>query len=190
MEEQKQWSENDELFISLLKGGHLFQVYVGLLFLKEGFMVQIPKLKIRKDISEASEYEENDIDLIVKVGDEEIVFEIKSRDIYFTCIEDFPYDTIIADTVRGWERKKKKPKGVICISQKTKELIYLPSKNSKNWKIESVFDRVRKIPEKCWAARKEDALPFSTLMKCMIHLRGSNKSVSEISKIVKEGKEK
>ena len=114
------WIENDELFKKELLSGYGWQQYVADYLKSLNFDVHVPELKIKKSIAEISKFQdEPDIEWCGKI------FEVKSRKISFTCPEDFPYNTILVDTVAGWEVKKRKPDEYICISTVTKEMIAL-----------------------------------------------------------------
>ena len=135
--------EVDELFIAELKKGHKWQLWVGLQFLKEGFIVQVPNLKIRKNHDEINKYSDSG-DVIVFLNNERYSFECKSRNLEFTNKENYPYDTVFVDRTKTWERKRNnKPLAIIIISQQTGKLVVVSSKTEKYWMIEERIDSVR-----------------------------------------------
>lgn len=113
-----------------------------LFFRLQGFQVEIPELKIRSSIKEANKWI-NSSDLIVNGA----VIEVKSRNESFTSKLDYPYETVFVDTVSGYDAKETKPLAYIIISRPTGVMLCLKTLSAKGWKIESKFDRVRKIRE-------------------------------------------
>ena len=148
--QNKKWSENDELFFSELDKGHAFQSIVADIFRQKGFLVEQPKKRVRKHISEAAKFAENEIDLLVGSENKKILFEVKSRNLYFTKPENYPFDTAFVDTVSSWDQKRKKPAATILISQKTKSIVVVPSSSFSQWKEEKKRDRVRDIEDTWW----------------------------------------
>ena len=73
------------------------------------------------------------------------ILEIKSRNLDFSCPSDYPYDTIMVESVSGWEGKIRKPSFYICVSQKTGRMIFTEGHDSLRWDRASFFDRVRRI---------------------------------------------
>lgn len=149
------WSQNDELFFSELKAGHEWQKLPALFFKLNGLQVDIPELKIRANIKEASKWKDSE-DL--KVNGQ--IIEIKSRNEAFTSAESFPYETIFVDTVSGYNAKTIKPTAYIMVSRKTGGMLALPSLSADGWKIEEKFDRTRRIRESFYVAEKKS---FKTL---------------------------
>jgi hypothetical protein len=83
------------------------------------------------------------------------VIEVKSRSLTFTCAADFPYDTLIVDTVQGFDQKVDKPLMYICISQKTGAMLGLDVGLSReHWTVRQTYDRVAKIPCTNYEAHK------------------------------------
>jgi len=136
------WNENDDLFKKLLLQGRHWEVKVARRIRSWGLDVDQGALSIRDDISEAHKYAEQ-VDL-VSYG---YVLEVKSRNVAFTCPEDFPFKEIFIDTVRGVTNKHVDI--FVCISQDTKEIIALPTKSTrKHWSVTMAHDNVRNIVEK------------------------------------------
>lgn len=85
-------------------------------FLKlQGFDVDMPDLKVRKNISEAGEYRDS-YDLHLS---ETIFVEVKSRPMVFTTPNSWPYRTAFVDTISKWDRKTIKPFAYIFTSRAT-----------------------------------------------------------------------
>lgn len=154
------WSKNDKLFLSELKIGHQWQYLPALFFKLNNFDVEVPELKIRKSIKEASKF----IDTVdLKVNGIEI--EVKSRNESFTSPENFPYSTVFVDTVSGFNNKTNKPFAYVMISRSTGCMLWLPTSTYKKWGTEFKFDRVRKIREQFYNADKKLLKSMESLVK-------------------------
>jgi len=135
------WADNDELFKKELEAGFEWQLKVAKYLKQCGFNPKVPKLTFRDKIADAHLYKDlEDIECCGKL------IEVKSRKLYFTCPNDFPYDTIMIDTTDGWDGKENKPDAYVCISRFTDKMIVLPSrKTCKHWVKTRRFDNTRKI---------------------------------------------
>lgn len=154
------WSQNDELFFSELKTGHSWQSLPALFLTLQGFKVEMPNLTIRENIREADKYK-NSADLIINGK----IIECKSRNETFTNINDFPYETIIVDTVSGYEAKEQKPTAYIMVSKSTGSMLCLPSLSSSKWIKKSIKDQIRKILDEFYMADKKLLLTMDKLVK-------------------------
>lgn len=154
------WFDNDELFLSECEKGHKWERYVAHFLSLQGLKIDIEEQTLRKTIAEADQYK-NTIDLECKG----VRIEVKSRDIVFHTVNDFPYETILVDTVSGWEAKDPPPHLVLCVSQKTGAMIFLPatSKSKDKWFQRQRFDHVRKITDNFYEAPKHMWKPVDQL---------------------------
>lgn len=136
-------------FRAELMKGYLWQLYVAQIFRENGYEVSVPPLTH----GNAKDFKDEE-DILV-AGQ---VVECKSRNLEFSCAEDFPYDTVLVDTVESWESKTRKPIMYVCISQLTGAIIALDvAKNRKNWTETTLWDSVRRYrvhsyeaPRQCW----------------------------------------
>lgn len=109
-----EWNDNDALFFRELIASQKYVVYVGAVFLKAGLNIRMSELEIRMDVSQRETFAENEVDLWV----EDKPIEVKSRNLTFTNDpESFPYDTVIVDTLSGWNAKKNKPFAVVFVAK-------------------------------------------------------------------------
>ena len=102
--EQKEWRENDELFISELRKGYRWQQYVAKQLEANGLQCDVPQLRIREKLADAPSFL-NDKDIVCNGK----VLEVKSRRLNFRGPDTFPFETILIDTLEGWKAKKEKP---------------------------------------------------------------------------------
>ena len=123
--------EKDVIFIDDLKTGYYYQGLVNTYFLDYGFKTTFHPLKIRPNFNVRRGFTDNG-DLIINTPSRDIVVEIKSRAIKFTCIADYPFKTVFIESLSRWS-KKVKPAAIIVISQKTKAMIVVPVSTEKQW---------------------------------------------------------
>lgn len=144
-----QWIENEQLFKNELAIGYGWQLCVADYLKSLGFEVHIPQLVVRKDIKDIPEFsDEPDIEC------EGRIIEVKSRDLAFTCPDDFPYETILVDTVNGWSAKVRKPTEYVCISTITGGMICLCGETQPLWAQEERYDHTRNIMDLFYEAHK------------------------------------
>jgi hypothetical protein len=164
-----QWSKNDELFIKNLETGNLFADKVVSMLRNDGFEAYAPQTIFRNNIKEVHKYKDEK-DVIVKIKDNELILEVKSRNLYFTNKNNYPYDTAFIDTVSGWQAKSIKPFAVIVISQITNNIVIVRPSLCKLWNIENKKDRIRKINESFYTINKNLLEDYSYLvdgLKCL-----------------------
>jgi hypothetical protein len=148
---QVAWHKNTVLFAAEFAKGYGWQMFLGGICTAHGLHVETPPFRLREHISERRDFKDEG-DLIV----EGYVIEVKSRDLYFTCASDFPYDTIFVDTVRNWAEKKVKSLAYACASQKTHAVIVTQGWDPQFWGQDVQFDNVRKIHDTFYTAKKSD----------------------------------
>jgi len=154
------WSENDELFIKELKEGHEWQFYTALFFKLHGLKVEIPKLTIRENIAEADKWKDS-FDIIV----EDVPLENKSRNESFTFNGDFPYPTIIVDTVKGFDAKTIRPHGYTMISKPTGIILWLPVSTYPKWTKEKIHDNTRNLDDEFYVCDPKYLQHIDTLLR-------------------------
>ena len=70
--------------------------------------------------------------------------EIKERSLSFTCPEDYPYDTVFVDDMRGLGRERLRNFAYVYLSRPTGQWVWLtPLDRDERWTEEVVFDRGR-----------------------------------------------
>ena len=141
------WADNDDLFFEEARVGQMYIEKVANQLRAEGLEVEVPELVLRDSIDEASNWL-NTKDIICRGR----VLEVKSRRIGFTTPEDFPYPTILVDTVSGWEAKSEKPFAYLCISHQTEAIIATRGHDSSKWVAERKSDYVRRIDDDFYLA--------------------------------------
>ncbi|MHA2280276.1 MAG: hypothetical protein ACXAC5_05425 [Promethearchaeota archaeon] len=153
------WSQNDKLFKKELEEGYKWQIYVAELLQKHGLKAEVPELTFRDNIKQIKKYAD-----LEDIRCEGKLIEVKSRKLSFTCPDNFPYPTILIDTVSGWETKKHKPDAYVCISTITKEIIAISGKKKDYWQKVRRFDATRKIQDWFYECSKEYWKPFDKLV--------------------------
>ena len=160
------WFKNDELFFSELKKGRKYELYIAILLLDMGFTVSVPRLCIRKEFEEINKFSESQGDVFVSTGDKmPIILEVKSRDLEFTSVSDYPYDSIFVDTKSSWEKKSVKPRAIVIVSQKTGASIVVSSKTKEFWEEVKAHDHIRDIDDTWYSVHGKHTKTFNKLTK-------------------------
>jgi hypothetical protein len=154
------WSKNDELFQKELNEGYAWQTRVAEFLKNCGLDPKVPELSFRKDISEVPKY--SDLEDMECAGK---IFEVKSRKIVFTYPGDFPYGTVLIDTVGSWNSKKRKPDAYICISTKTGAMIWLPTVDTEGWLKVQRYDKTRHLKDWFYECPRDFWKPISELVE-------------------------
>ena len=100
-------------------------------------------------------------DLFINIGTKQLVFEIKSSQIEFNCIEDYPYDDVMFEMVENWQKKEHKDSitAYITISQKTGFAFVVPCSLKDKWYIQTKRDSKRNY-KKRYLATFDDLVEF------------------------------
>ena len=70
--------------------------------------------------------------------------EIKERSIFFTCPEDYPYDTVFVDDLNGLAKERLKHFAYVFMSQPTGKWVWISALDrDDSWTEQDVFDRGR-----------------------------------------------
>lgn len=158
------WHKNDALFKRELRDGLKWQGYVAEEMEKKGWTTDVPVLEFRKSIRDMPKYKDV-ADVIARKGDIEILVEVKSRRIDFTCPEDYRWPTVFIDTKAGYDAKDIKPDLYVVVSRSTGAMICLPAESPKCWEVTTTFDRVRRIPVTNYVTDKHRWMTFDRGLK-------------------------
>lgn len=91
--------------------------------------------------------------------------EIKERSLTFTNPEDYPYDTVIVDDMRGLGRERMRHIAYVYLSRPTKQWVWLtPLDRDESWQEAVTFDRGRGHEVPCLYAPKSHLRPASQLI--------------------------
>ena len=131
----------------------------------EGLLLEVPPLTLRPTIDQAAAYLDTK-DILCRGR----VLEVKSRRVDFTRPEDFPYPTMLVDTVSGWQAKEEKPFAYVCISQKTEVIIATRGTDASNWVVERKWDHVRGIHDEFYLAPRSAWRSFGSLVAALREL--------------------
>ena len=159
--------ENNGIFFKEIREGHRWQLWAGFQFLTEGFIVQVPVLKIRPNRQEIDSYtDEGDIYIWRNNTKEEFLrFECKSRNLSFTTNQDYPFPTAFVDRVNTWRRKAKKvPAAILLISQVTGVILAIPTWTQHKWFIKDAHDSVRGYRRQYYMVQSAHLVNWDTLI--------------------------
>jgi hypothetical protein len=145
---------NPELFKSELETGHLFEEKVQDRLLELGFNVQLGNEQERLQqvgLHQHANYtnpflQERDITVKSRTG--RVLLEVKSRNVSFTGVDDFPFNPPFVMAKGRWDAVRVKPAAVLMISQVTDCIIALNSKTADSWRVlPGPYEPARKIRE-------------------------------------------
>jgi hypothetical protein len=162
------WFDNDELFRKELEEGHRWASLVVDRLNEQGVPALLTPLAWRKSIHDRSEFVD-ETDIVVQTSAGPLPIESKSRNLHFT--EDpttYPYPTAFVDTVSGWDKKTTKPFAVVLTSQKTQQMLVVPSRSPSLWWLTTTaYDRTRRIQDVWYEVPCYSLLPFQTLVDAL-----------------------
>jgi len=113
-------------------------------------------------------------DIIVPTPEGDFLIESKSRNLEFGSDPlSFPYSMPFVDTRSGWDQKEEKPRAVVFVSPKTREMLVVSVEHTRaSWTTEERFDHVRKIKDTFYVVPKEKLVSFDTLVKFLRRVSG------------------
>lgn len=143
------WLDNHQLAESECKTGWEFEDYVATTLRAHRLDVYTPPKSWRADVSQRHGYA-NELDMLVNG----MRVSVKSRRVKFTRPDDIPSNRnpLFVDTVRKWDLKDPEPSAVICISQETRAIIWLPTASRPFWGVKRAFDQVRSYADEFMTA--------------------------------------
>jgi len=161
------WIENDTLFKKELETGNHWSNHVASVLNENQIPCYATKMVFRDSIEEISDFSKNDKDIVLTNPTGHI--EVKSRNLKFDVTpESYPYETAFVDTLDGWNKKAEKPLAVVLVSQRTSELLVIPTTSEPYWGQETKYDNVRGIYDTWLTVHKTHLRPLSDLLD---HLR-------------------
>lgn len=98
------------------------------------------QVSIRESVADIATYSQDETDVRVAPG---FSIEVKSRNVAWTTPQDFPYDTMIVDTLSGYLMKAVRPLAYVCVSTKTGAMSVIPPFTASTWGCERKVDRRR-----------------------------------------------
>jgi hypothetical protein len=107
-----------------------------------GFVVDIPDPRCRPSIESRNGYGD-DFDIIVSSPIDRWQFEVKWRQIDFTCSADFPYKTMFVDRVEKIEKTFRMLAGYLMVNRGLTFCALIPSATRPLWRRRSMMDRVK-----------------------------------------------
>ena len=181
-----EWFENDKLFFDECRKGQKWQEYVGRYIEKRGLEVNMPELSFRSNPNVADFSEDdagrfalarkkqemarkefvNSKDIVIVPN---IIIEVKSRRLKFTSQKDFPYSTVIIDTVSGYNQKDPKPILYVSVSRDTGAMIATRGRCPERWSNRKVFDKVRRIKETNYECGLEYWRPLDDYLEVIVN---------------------
>lgn len=152
-EAEENASDYDKRFLKQLIQGYKWQVYVLQAIQSRGHWGTVHPLRVRPERSQAAQYTDK-FDIKVGSGPRprkswSVEIDVKARTRTFKSPASFPFKSIIIEPVDRFDKRESYPDYWCMVSQNNGEMIFIPSKNKKEWKIEIMAGRkYRTAPKK------------------------------------------
>jgi len=164
----KPWAQDDAKFKSFLQDGRNMVAYVTFELISRGVGVAVPPSRVRPDGCSFEQMEEFSDDGDLKVYYEERDawprVEVKGRSVEFTGLHDFPFDTVLVDTVRNIN-KKGPPAAYITVSQVTGAMIVISQRSRDAWREKERVDKKRNISDRFYEVPVKDCRTFDEFVR-------------------------
>jgi hypothetical protein len=158
----RDWFDNDALFLEQLAEGHRWAEHAAERLRSAGIAVQVTPMEVRAHIDDRADFAD---EWDMSVGSRAPCrLDVKSRNLAFTSIDDYPFETALVDTVAGWEAKERHPHAIILVSQKTEALVVIPVSTRGSWTRARRFDRVRGIEDVFYEVDRRELRPIDDLV--------------------------
>lgn len=164
----KPWGQDDAKFKSFLQDGRNMVAYVTFELISRGVGVAVPPSRVRPDgcsFEKMEEFsDEGDLRVYYEERDSWPRVEVKGRSVEFTGLDDFPFNTVLVDTVRNID-KKGAPAAYITVSQQTGAMIIISRRSKHTWSKTSRFDSKRQIDETFYEAPVNECKTFDEFVR-------------------------
>lgn len=150
-----------------MTNGHKYGQLIADRLTGHGISCTVPELYLVKSLDEIPLMTETEKDIILdSTGD---CLEVKSRNIEFTSIDDFPWDNIIVDTVSGYKAKAQKPIAYVMVSQPTGCAFTVMTNSEPHWTTKRLNDHQRGHSDNFYVVTKEHFVSFDYLVNYIKH---------------------
>lgn len=151
---------------SFIDGGRWAE-YVAETLRTKGVKCSAPPIKIASNSLEIEQMTKFEKDIVFDWTDE--CLEVKSSSTIFPAnVLDYPFKSLIVDTVSGFDAKVKKPLAYVFVSQATGEMVCVSCKSMWHWGQTTLHDKQRDIDELFYIADKGLLIPFDELVQYLI----------------------
>lgn len=143
MSQQYDYDRDDPTFLQDLEKS-IEHVWIVARWLSSiGKMVAIPPMRVRPDAKKMKGYGDEG-DLFIVQDKEWLRIECKQRNLHFTGVHDYPYETIFVDRVHAWERAERKPHAYIVTNEAITVAAIIYGTTSSSWIKRDSYDRGKK----------------------------------------------
>jgi hypothetical protein len=149
-------------YVASMTEGHKYGDIVAERLRLNGVRCTVPDLYIVQSREEIPEMTATEKDIILDDSGE--CLEVKSRNIEFTELKDFPWGNIIVDTVSGYEAKLQKPYAYVMVSTKTKGMFGLLTSTKDKWTVKQLHDKYRGHDDNFYVVDIEHCIPWEELV--------------------------
>ena len=149
-------------YVASMTEGHKYGDIVAERLRLNGVRCTVPDLYIVQSREEIPEMTATEKDIILDDSGE--CLEVKSRNIEFTELKDFPWGNIIVDTVSGYEAKLQKPYAYVMVSKQTNGMFGLLTSTKDKWVSKQLHDKYRGHNDNFYVVDIEHCIPWEELI--------------------------
>ncbi len=145
--------------------GHAYNCFVADILRQFGVPdVEVPELWDAENVAQRMDKTINEKDVLV----DDLVLEVKSRNLKFEDIGSFPYEKILIDTVDGLEKKAVKPFAYVIVSQITGKMFAIAGATKDYWTVGDIHDPYRNVDYQAYFVTKRHCRPFIDLVDILL----------------------
>ena len=149
-------------YVKSMTEGHKYGEIVADRLRLNGIRCTVPELYIVQSPEEIPHMTATEKDIIL--DDSGDCLEVKSRNIHFTELDDFPWGNIIVDTVSGYEAKLQTPYAYVMVSKETNGMFGLLSSTKDKWKTKQLHDKWRGHDDNFYLVSTKHCIPWEELV--------------------------
>lgn len=133
------------------KLGHEYSRLVTERLLNAGVQAELQPLQFAKDEADRERFTLFEKDILTAAG----VLEVKSSSrVFYDDPADYPFASLIVDTLHGFNAKVRQPVAYCMVSQATNCVLVVPVSSRHEWVVQNLYDRKREIYDDFLLANK------------------------------------
>ena len=141
--------------------GHNYARFVAECLIDAGVSAELPALEFAENEADRERFTLHEKDVITPAG----VLEVKSSSRVFGAKPfEYPYPSLIVDTLHGYVKKARKPVAYCIVSQTTNAIVVVPVSTQQFWRVEDIYDKQRLLTAEMLICDKQYLRSFSELV--------------------------
>ena len=161
-------------YIAAFHEGHTYNRRVAKYLRSRGVKCYAPDLQIAQSNEERAIMTRTEKDIIIEGIDE--ILEVKSSSREFSDVPaDYPYPTLIVDTVDSYEKKEKKPLAYVLVSKDTDAMITVGGSSKPRWFSRKFYDSKQCLWDNFYLANKSDIKHIEDLVQYLLRRQSQSR---------------